>query len=209
MAGVKRTFSNLIMHQLIFATANQNKAKEIQAALPQGFEVLTMKEAGVEQDIPEPFFTLEENAATKAQTIYLLTGQDCFAEDTGLEVEALHGAPGVHSARFAGEPRSDERNIQKLVQELQGQANRNAQFRTVMTLMLDGKQYQFEGSCKGTIIDTPRGNKGFGYDPVFIPEGSTHTFAEMGLDQKNQFSHRKKALMKMIEFLKTAITEQI
>jgi XTP/dITP diphosphohydrolase len=195
------------MHQLILATANIHKAKEIQSVLPAGFEVITMKEAGIDLDIPEPFETLEENSATKANTIYLLTGQDCFAEDTGLEVEALNGAPGVRSARYAGEPRSDENNYKKLLNELRKHTNRQAQFRTVMTLYFDGKEFQFEGICKGTIIDVPRGSEGFGYDPVFIPEGSTHTFAEMDLAEKNQYSHRKKALMKMIEFLKTTTTD--
>lgn len=195
------------MHQLILATANIHKAKEIQSILPDGFEVITMKEAGIDLDIPEPFETLEENSATKANTIYLLTGQDCFAEDTGLEVEALNGAPGVRSARFAGEPRSDQNNYKKLLNNLKKQTNRRAQFRTVMTLYWDGKEYQFEGVCKGTIIDKPKGTEGFGYDPVFIPDGSTHTFAEMGLQEKNKFSHRKKALMQMIDFLKTAITD--
>ena len=195
------------MHQLILATANIHKAKEIQSILPDGFEVITMKEAGIDLDIPEPFETLEENSATKANTIYLLTGQDCFAEDTGLEVEALNGAPGVKSARYAGEPKSDENNYKKLLNELKQHTNRQAQFRTVMTLYWNGKEFQFEGTCKGTIIDEPKGTEGFGYDPVFIPEGSTHTFAEMGLHDKNKFSHRKKALMKMIEFLKTATTD--
>jgi XTP/dITP diphosphohydrolase len=183
------------MHQLILATANIHKAKEIQSILPDGFEVITMKEAGIDLDIPEPFETLEENSATKANTIYLLTGQDCF------------GAPGVRSARFAGEPRSDQNNYKKLLNDLKKHTNRRAQFRTVMTLYWDGKEYQFEGVCKGTIIDEPKGTEGFGYDPVFIPDGSTHTFAEMGLQEKNKFSHRKKALMQMIDFLKTAITD--
>lgn len=195
------------MHQLILATSNPNKAKEIQSVLPQGFHVITMKDAGIDMDIPEPFLTLEENSHTKAQTIYLMTGQDCFAEDTGLEVEALNGAPGVISARYAGEPRNDERNIQKLLQELTDTKNRNAQFRTVMTLFWDGKAQQFEGICKGKIIHEPKGTEGFGYDPLFIPEGSTHTFAEMGLQEKNTFSHRKKALQKMLDFLTTIITD--
>lgn len=195
------------MHQLILATANLHKAKEIQSLLPAGFEVITLKEAGIEIDIPEPFETLEENSLTKAKTIYLLTGQDCFAEDTGLEVKALNGAPGVKSARYAGEPRNDERNYQKLLSELKHQKNKEAQFRTVMTLFFDGKEFQFEGICKGTIIDEPKGTEGFGYDPVFIPEGSTHTFAEMDLSAKNQYSHRKIALMKMISFLITTTTD--
>ena len=195
------------MHQLILATSNPNKAKEIQSVLPKGLRVITMKEAGLDVDIPEPFSTLEENSTHKAQTIYLMTGEDCFAEDTGLEVVALNGAPGVISARYAGEPRDDQRNIQKLLAELKSVENKTAQFRTVMTLYWDGKMYQFEGICKGKIIDAPIGEEGFGYDPVFIPEGSTHTFAEMRLEEKNVYSHRKKALMKMIDFLTTITTD--
>jgi XTP/dITP diphosphohydrolase len=195
------------MHQLILATSNPNKAKEIQSVLQQGFHVITMKEAGFDTDIPEPFSTLEENSHHKAQTIYLLTGQDCFAEDTGLEVKALNGAPGVISARYAGEPRDDKKNIEKLLNDLHGAENRAAQFRTVMTLFWDGQSHQFEGICKGHIIDAPKGSSGFGYDPLFIPEGSTHTFAEMTLQEKNTFSHRKKALVQMIDFLTTITTD--
>jgi XTP/dITP diphosphohydrolase len=194
------------MQQLILATSNLNKAKEIQSLLPGDFEVITMKEAGIDVDIPEPFATLEENSQHKASTIYLLTGQDCFAEDTGLEVHALNGAPGVISARYAGEPRDDQRNIEKLLGALEGIENRSAQFRTVMTLFMDGTAFQFEGICSGNIIQAPKGKEGFGYDPVFIPDGSTHTFAEMGLHEKNIFSHRKKALMLMIDFLNNTTT---
>jgi XTP/dITP diphosphohydrolase len=195
------------MQQLILATSNINKAKEIQAVLPQTFSVVTMKEAGIDIEIPEPFATLEENAAHKANTIYLLSGQDCFAEDTGLEVDALNGAPGVISARYAEEPRDEERNIQKLLKELDGIHNRKAQFRTVMSLFINGQMHQFEGICTGNIINSPKGAEGFGYDPVFIPDGSSHTFAQMTIQEKNNFSHRKKALMKMIEFLTTTTTD--
>lgn len=194
------------MHSLILATSNPNKAKEIQSLLPGHFEVITLKEAGIEQEIPEPYFTLEENSRHKASTIYSLTGKDCFAEDTGLETEALNGAPGVHSARFAGEPRNDLRNMEKLLNELNGETNRKAQFRTVMTLVLNGETHLFEGICEGQITLSPRGTEGFGYDPVFVPEGSTLTFAEMGLEEKNRFSHRKKALFKMIDYLQKTIT---
>jgi XTP/dITP diphosphohydrolase len=194
------------MHPLILATSNANKAREIQSLLPGHFEVITLKDAGIEQEIPEPFFTLEENSRHKASTIYLLTGKDCFAEDTGLETEALQGAPGVHSARYAGEPRNDLRNMEKLLNELNGETNRKAQFRTVMTLVLNGETHLFEGICKGQIAWSPRGTEGFGYDPVFVPDGSTLTFAEMDLEEKNRFSHRKKALFKMIDYLQKTIT---
>lgn len=194
------------MHQLIFATSNPNKVKEIQAAMPDAFRVITMKEAGIDMEIPEPFATLEENSRTKASTIYLLTGQDCFGEDTGLEVEALTGAPGVMSARYSGEPVNYKRNYEKLLSEMKGKENRKARFRAVITLVFDGKEHQFEGICNGHIIHEPRGHEGFGYDPVFIPEGSTHTFAEMGMQKKNKFNHRIKALALMIDFLKTTTT---
>lgn len=194
------------MHPLILATSNANKAREIQSLLPVHFEVITLKQAGIEQEIPEPFFTLEENSRHKASTIYLLTGKNCFAEDTGLETEALNGAPGVHSARYAGEPRNDLRNMEKLLHELNRETNRKAQFRTVMTLVLNGETHLFEGICKGQIVMSLRGTEGFGYDPVFVPDGSKLTFAEMGLEEKNRFSHRKKALFKMIDYLQKTIT---
>jgi XTP/dITP diphosphohydrolase len=190
------------MEQLILATSNSNKTKEIQSLFPSTFQLINLKEAGIDSEIPEPFQTLEENSNHKAYTVYLLTGMDCFAEDTGLEVDALHGEPGVLSARYAGEPRNDQRNIKKLLLKMDGMSNRNAQFKTVMTLYLNGQKISFEGICKGEISLSPKGTDGFGYDPVFIPTGSKLTFAEMSLDQKNQFSHRKKALYKMIDYLK-------
>ncbi len=160
-----------------------------------------MKEAGIELDIPEPFETLEENSKHKAITIYQLTKKNCFSEDTGLEVESLNNEPGVRSARYAGETKSDQENIEKLLLHLNGTENRTARFRTVMTLIVNGDVYQFEGICTGKINDKPTGMHGFGYDPVFIPDGSNHTFAEMVLAEKNKFSHRKKALKKMLAFL--------
>jgi XTP/dITP diphosphohydrolase len=193
-----------MIREYIFATGNKNKAIEIESALPIGFAVKTLAEAGIDVDITEPFDTLEENSRHKAVTIYNLVRQNCFAEDTGLEVESLNNEPGVRSARYAGEPRNDQKNIEKLLDALKDFENRTARFRTVITLVENGTEYQFEGICNGMINGSPKGTEGFGYDPVFIPEGSTHTFAQMQLAEKNKFSHRKKALSKMIDFLNTS-----
>ena len=190
-----------MLQKIIFATNNQHKVDEIRLVIGSQFEIITLLEAGIDIDIPEPHDTLEANATEKSQTIYRLTHQNCFSEDTGLEVDALHGEPGVKSARYAGDGRDFQANIDKLLQNLYGQANRKAQFRTVVSLILAGKEYQFEGICKGRIIAQQKGTAGFGYDPVFIPEGADSTFAEMGPEQKNQFSHRKKAVAKLIHFL--------
>jgi XTP/dITP diphosphohydrolase len=189
------------MNTLIFATNNQNKVDEIRKVLGNIFEVITLKEAGINIDIPEPHSTLEENAAEKSNTIYSLTGKDCFSEDTGLEVETLNREPGVKSARYAGDKRSDADNIEKLLSNLVNKTNRRAQFRTVISLIVKGEEHQFEGICIGTIIDKQRGVKGFGYDPVFVPDGSKKTFAEMSMEEKNKYSHRKKATQKLIDFL--------
>jgi XTP/dITP diphosphohydrolase len=189
------------MDTLIFATNNQNKVKEIRKVLGDIFDVITLKEAGITIDIPEPYDTLEENATEKSTTIYSLTGKDCFSEDTGLEVEILNREPGVKSARYAGENRSDNDNIQKLLSNLVNENNRKARFRTVISLIREGKEHQFEGICEGTIIKEQRGEKGFGYDPIFIPDGSEKTFAEMDVEEKNKYSHRKKATEKLINFL--------
>jgi XTP/dITP diphosphohydrolase len=189
------------MDTLIFATNNQHKVDEIRKVLGNIFDVITLKEAGITIDIPEPHDTLEENATEKSKIIYSLTGKDCFSEDTGLEVETLNREPGVKSARYAGENRSDSHNIQKLLSNLLNENNRKARFRTVISLIREGKEYQFEGICEGIIIKEQRGEKGFGYDPVFIPNGSEKTFAEMNIDEKNKYSHRKKATEKLINFL--------
>jgi XTP/dITP diphosphohydrolase len=162
-----------------------------------------MKDAGITEDIPEPYLTLEENSTHKAAFIFNLLKKDCFSEDTGLEVDVLNGEPGVKSARYAGEDRSFEKNIEKLLNNLIGKPNRKARFRTVFTLILNGQQYQFEGICAGLILEKSSGNGGFGYDPVFLPEGASKTFGEMSMAEKNQFSHRKKALEKMIRFLES------
>lgn len=187
--------------ELVFATNNPNKVKEIRSVLGDSLQVITLKEAGIDIDIPEPFDTIEENARTKSETIFRLTGKDCFGEDTGLEVEALNGEPGVKSARYAGEGRSFEDNIRKLLFKLGNEPNRKARFRTVISLIFAGQKHEFEGVCEGRILHEPRGLDGFGYDPVFVPDGETRSFAEMTLDEKNRFSHRKKATAKLVAFL--------
>lgn len=189
------------METLIFATNNPNKVIEVKNILKGHFYILSLEEAGIHIDIPEPYDTLEQNAAEKSRVINYTTGRDCFAEDTGLQVEVLNGAPGVKSARYAGEQKSAEDNIDKLLLNLQGKENRKAQFKTVVSLIMDGKHNVFDGICKGTIIAERRGNAGFGYDAVFVPEDAQKTFAEMTLDEKNTFSHRKKAMNKLIRFL--------
>jgi XTP/dITP diphosphohydrolase len=187
---------------LVFATNNENKIKEIRSVLGDSFLIETLQEAGINIDIPEPHDTLEENAREKSTVIYRMTNKDCFSEDTGLEIQALNGAPGVLSARYAGEQRSSEDNITRVLQELEGKEDRRAQFRTVISLILDGKEHQFEGICPGTIVHERRGGKGFGYDPIFVPDGATQAFAEMDLAGKNQYSHRAKAFHKLVSFLK-------
>lgn len=191
------------MNTLIFATNNQNKVNEVRLVLGTAFHIITLKEAGIDIDIPEPHDTLEANATEKSTVIHAITNKSCFSEDTGLEVDALNGAPGVKSARYAGEGRSFEDNIDKLLLNLEPHQNKKARFRTVISLILDGKEYLFEGICPGTIIHDKRGSNGFGYDPVFIPEGSSKTFAEMSMEEKSMFSHRKKAMEKLIHFLST------
>jgi XTP/dITP diphosphohydrolase len=187
--------------KLIFATNNQHKIDEIRAVLGNDLEIITLKEAGIDIEIPEPFDTLEENATGKSRTIYEMTGTNCFSEDTGLEVSALNGEPGVKSARYAGDNRSFDANIEKLLSNLAGKADRSARFRTVISVLIDGQETLFEGICTGRVIDEQRGRLGFGYDPVFIPDGSVKTFAEMDMTEKNQFSHRKKATEKLVAFL--------
>jgi XTP/dITP diphosphohydrolase len=187
--------------QLIFATNNQHKVEEIQAAIGHILEVVSLQQAGIDIDIPEPFDTLEENAREKSRVIHRLTRQNCFSEDTGLETDALNGEPGVKSARYAGEGRNFDENIGKLLGRLGTTTNRSARFRTIISLVLDEKEYLFEGICEGSITFEKRGNQGFGYDPVFLPEGSTRTFGEMTLEEKIGFSHRKKAADKLVLFL--------
>ena len=195
--------------QLIFATNNAHKITEMQSAVGDAFEIITLRQAGIDIDIPEPHDTLEENALEKARTIYKMTGKHTFSEDTGLEVEALNGEPGVKSARYAGEHKSFSHNINKLLHNLEGKANRKAHFRTVLALIWNGKEYLFEGICTGEIISSPRGSEGFGYDPVFIPTGGGRTFAEMSLEEKNQYSHRTRAAAKLVDFLHQHINDQL
>jgi len=191
-----------MMIKLIFATNNQHKVQEIQSAIGSVFEVVSLEAAGITIDIPEPYDTLDENASAKSQTIFRLTGQNCFSEDTGLEVFALNGEPGVKSARYAGEEKSFEKNIDKLLSRLGGVADRRARFRTVVSLIWQGEEFRFEGISEGTITGERKGSQGFGYDPVFLPGGSSLTFGEMGLDEKNKFSHRRKAADKLVVFLR-------
>jgi XTP/dITP diphosphohydrolase len=189
--------------KLIFATNNQHKIDEIKNVVGDKFEILTLKEAGIDIDLPEPHDTLEENAGEKSATIYKITNTNCFSEDTGLEVDALGGEPGVKSARYAGEDKSSANNIDKLLQKLGETENRAARFRTVISLLIDGKETLFEGICEGTIGYEPKGTSGFGYDSVFIPKGESRTFAEMDMAEKNVYSHRKKATVKLLAFLST------
>ncbi len=190
------------MDTLIFATNNQNKVEEVRSLLANLFNIITLKEAGIDIDIPEPHDSLEANATEKSKTIFSMTNKNCFSEDTGLEVEALNGEPGVHSARYAGECRIFNDNIEKLLNNLNVENNKTARFRTVISLLLDGREYFFEGICSGKIISEKKGKNGFGYDSIFIPDGSDKTFAEMDMEEKNKFSHRKKAMQKLIKFLK-------
>lgn len=187
--------------KLIFATNNQHKVDEIRSVLGKQLEIITLKEAGIDKDIPEPFETIHENASAKSKTIYELTGINCFSEDTGLEVTALNGEPGVKSARYAGNNRSFDANIEKLLSNLAGKEDRSARFRTVISVIIDNKETLFEGICEGRITETRMGENGFGYDPVFIPNGSVKTFAEMDMQEKNSFSHRRKATEKLVVFL--------
>lgn len=191
------------MKKIVFATNNRHKLDEVEAILGHKFELISLKEVGCQEDIPETGETLEENALQKARYVYSHFHTDCFADDTGLEVEALNGAPGVYSARYAGGNGHDsEANMRKLLQELEGVENRKARFRTVFALIVNGKEHLFEGIVNGTIIKVRRGTSGFGYDPVFVPNGYDKTFAELGDDIKNRISHRAVASDKLCKFLK-------
>lgn len=191
--------------KLVFATNNAHKLEEVSAILGDKVELLSLNDINCHEDIPETADSLEGNALLKSLFVYQNYGLDSFGDDTGLEVEALNGAPGVYSARYAeGEGHDAQANMRKLLHELEGKENRKAQFRTVISLILNRKEYLFEGVIKGEIIRERRGNSGFGYDPVFVPEGYDQTFAELGNEVKNQISHRALAVQKLCEFLRCA-----
>ena len=188
--------------KLVFATNNLNKLAEVQEMLPNTIELLSLKDINCFDEIEETALTLDGNAKLKANYITQKFGYNCFADDTGLEVDSLEGKPGVYSARFAGEPSNSEKNIQKILSELENKTNRKAQFRTVICLNIDENQYLFEGTCKGEILTRKQGGKGFGYDPIFKPEGYSISFAEMSSEEKNKISHRGIAIQKLVQFLK-------
>lgn len=190
------------MKELVFATNNAHKLEEIRAILGDKMHVLSLNDINCHEDIPETADTLEGNAALKAEYIFNHYGKDCFADDTGLEVEALNGAPGIYSARYAGgEGHDSEANMTKLLANMEGRENRKARFRTAICLIENGEKHLFEGIVNGEIISVRRGGAGFGYDPIFVPEGYTETFAEMGNDEKNKISHRARAVAKLCEYL--------
>ena len=189
------------MNEIIFATNNAHKLGEVQALLEGKFALKTLRECGITEDIPETAETLEGNALQKARYVYERTGADCFADDTGLEVDALGGAPGVRSARYAGEQHDFDANNALLLKNLEGESNRTARFRTVIALILGGKEYLFEGIVRGEIALEQHGEGGFGYDPLFFPEGGDLTFAQMSSEEKNAISHRGRAVRKLAEFL--------
>jgi XTP/dITP diphosphohydrolase len=186
---------------LVFASNNEHKIREINSLLGDSFKLLSLHDINIMEDIPEEEPLIEGNALAKARYVYNATGLNVFADDTGLEISALDGMPGVHSARFAGENKDSSANIEKVFSMLGNKENREARFRTVIALILDKKEYLFEGIVNGKIISSKRGSEGFGYDPIFIPEGKTHTFAEMDLNEKNSVSHRARAFEKLKNFL--------
>jgi XTP/dITP diphosphohydrolase len=189
------------MKKLIFATHNNHKLHEIRDIFSGSYQIIGLNELEFKEDISETADTLEGNAQIKAEYILHKLGMDCFSDDTGLEIEALQGVPGVYSARFAGEGCSFEDNVKKVLHLLKGITNRRACFRSVVCLFMNGEKYFFEGKVEGRIIDSPKGKEGFGYDPIFIPDGFTETFAEMSLEKKNSISHRGIAMQKLIAFL--------
>ncbi|KLT68240.1 non-canonical purine NTP diphosphatase [Flavobacterium sp. ABG] len=189
---------------LVFASNNKNKIKEIQSILPDSIKILSLEEIGCHEDIAETADTIEGNAILKADYVTKNYGYDCFADDTGLEITALNGVPGVYSARYAGEHRDANDNMDKLLGALSDQSDRSAQFKTVITLNLKGEQHLFTGIVKGTITLTKAGNEGFGYDPIFQPENYTETFAQLPLEIKNKIGHRGKATQQLIDFLNSA-----
>lgn len=187
--------------KLVFATNNLNKLKEVEKLLPKSIELLSLKDINCNEEVEETAITLEGNAQLKADYITTKYGYDCFADDTGLEVDSLNKEPGVLSARYAGQEKNNEANIAKLLKNLENKTNRKAQFRTAICLNIDNKQFLFEGICKGEILKEKKGNKGFGYDPIFKPENYEQSFAEMDLSIKNKISHRGLAIQKLVNFL--------
>lgn len=189
------------MERIIFATNNENKVEEVKSIIGSAFTIVSLREAGIDIEIPEPHATLEQNAKEKSTSIFKLTRENCFGEDTGLEIEALNGEPGVKSARYAGDDKRTADNIKKVLKKLEGIKERKARFRTVISLIFKEVEYKFEGICEGEITEVVKGSLGFGYDSIFIPNGSNKTFAEMTLFEKNIYSHRKKATAKLASFL--------
>ena len=187
--------------KILFATSNKNKALEIQKLIPEGFEILTLNDIDLQKEIPETSNTIEGNAIQKTNFIIENFGIDCFADDTGLEIEALNGEPGVYSARYAGEEKDSNKNMDLVLKKMKGITNRKARFKTIISLSLDNKSYLFEGIVEGNIRKDKIGNLGFGYDPIFEPENIGRTFAEMTIEEKNNISHRGRAFEKMIHFL--------
>lgn len=191
--------------KIVFATNNAHKLDEVRQVVGQKFEVVSLRECGITEDIPENEPTLEGNALAKARYIYARTGLDCFADDTGLEVDALGGEPGVRSARYATDGHDDEANKRLLLERMAGAKSRAAQFRTAVALILGGEEHLFEGVVRGTITTSQQGEGGFGYDPLFVPDGYTSTFAQMSAEEKNAISHRGRAVRKLAEFLQKKI----
>ena len=187
--------------KIVFATNNAHKLSEVSAVLGEGFELVTRREVGITEDIPETGETLDENASQKARYVWERTGLDCFADDTGLEVEALNGAPGVRSARYATDGHDFAANNRKLLRELNGEGNRRARFRTVISIIQGGVERQVEGTVEGVIAEMESGSEGFGYDPLFIPNGYDRTFADMSAEEKNAISHRGRAVANLVKLL--------
>ena len=195
--------------KLVFASQNAHKAAEIQTVIPSEISICTLTELGITEDIPETAATLEGNALMKMEYLVARLNLPCFADDTGLEIDALNGEPGVYSARYAGEQRNSDDNMQLVLEKLTGEPNRKARFRTVIALWWEGNSHLFEGIVEGTITNAPVGNQGFGYDPIFQPAGSTKTFAEMTMEEKNQWSHRARAVQQLVEFLRKQLNVNV
>jgi len=191
--------------KIVFATNNPNKLAEIRQLMPKGIVILSLKDINCFEELPETSETLEDNAAQKAFYVFDNYGQNCFADDTGLEIDALDGKPGVYSARYAGLECKPEDNIQKILGEMKGEMNRDASFRTIISLVIDGKEFQFEGEVEGQIIPEKWGKKGFGYDPIFLADGHEKSFAQMSMEEKGAISHRGIAVKKLIQFLEKRV----